>query len=1007
MRWLFKSLIYFLLVIAIHQVFATEYQFLQYRVEDGLNTDIIKCISQDDKGFIWIGTDEGLVQYNGNEFITYPQATTSPFVKQFIKLRNGKLLVLDDLGLTEIINDVDTVIFKPVLMGTRFPTDSTIWYPKSVFEDDQGNIWVGEPQSVVKYDGEKLQRFEFGPEHNSSSFIRSFNFVELAEGKLLISSYSGGFFLYDYSTGQLNQLKNNDFSGDISHMLLWNGEVYIGCNYGVYVITSFNEREIKTKQIKKDISVSHFLSLGPEQLLISSFLTEPFIYDKNKGFKELNYPLIAVNSSYESKGGNIWMATEKGLALLAPQIFTKISSGNENTYIESICVTADKSKVFFASKEHIRMYETGASEAEIFDVHNRGYYLSMRLTGDSLWVSNAQYIFLYSTSGRRISTWDLSEYGRYIFDINLDRNKNLWFTQEAAIGLKVIDKEGEVHVYGPSNGLNEELTVVRMGEHGIYAGSNNVKSYLYFKAYDDSVFTNISLPINFHMSSSFRVEDIATDDDGKVWLATSVGVLIQTSSSIERLDLDDKFDNQLVKLLVIQKGTPFVWFSTAYGLVQYNRTTHEYNVYDESHGLPSNSVNSRGLLVGAHEMWVGTSSGLAYSNYNFVDLKETPKPAIVRFYADSKPFLASALNKTQLSPHPNVEIYFSSPSFPANKVRYQYKVYDKDSAWLDLSSKNNLSLSKLRGGDYSVAFRAKKYGNYSWSKPMELNFSVEKAYYETNYFTLGIILLAVLIIYVTRIATTRLLKKRQQELEKLVAERTTELAEANKSLLERNQELDQFVYSTSHDLSAPLKSIRGLINIADVETDPSEHKSLLNRMEKSVIKLEKFIKEVISYSRNARLDVKKQPIHLKQMVEEILDHISHLEHFNKIKLNLQIDDDSIINSDETRIRIILNNLISNAVKFQRPDEKEPVVSIAFGDEEHFQKIIVSDNGQGIPEKYLDSIFNMFYRANVSSDGSGLGLYILRETVQKLGGRVNVESKEGEGSVFTVLIPKQN
>jgi ligand-binding sensor domain-containing protein len=127
---------------------AADYQFLQYRVENGLQTDIIKCIEQDSLGFIWIGSDEGVMQYNGNRFMHYPNASSSPFIKDFLKLRNGRLLVLHDLGLNEIINQVDTVIFKQILPGTRMPTDSSIWYAKSLFEDSQGNIWISEPQSV-------------------------------------------------------------------------------------------------------------------------------------------------------------------------------------------------------------------------------------------------------------------------------------------------------------------------------------------------------------------------------------------------------------------------------------------------------------------------------------------------------------------------------------------------------------------------------------------------------------------------------------------------------------------------------------------------------------------------------------------------------------------------------------------------------------------------------------------------------------------------------------------
>jgi signal transduction histidine kinase len=196
-----------------------------------------------------------------------------------------------------------------------------------------------------------------------------------------------------------------------------------------------------------------------------------------------------------------------------------------------------------------------------------------------------------------------------------------------------------------------------------------------------------------------------------------------------------------------------------------------------------------------------------------------------------------------------------------------------------------------------------------------------------------------------------------------------------------------------------------LINIANYEQDIKAQKSLLDRMNESVIKLETFIRDVISYSRNARLDVRKTNINLRDLIQETLDHISNLDHFHKIKFDISVHEDVFIASDETRLKIVLNNLLSNAVKFQRFDEEKlPLVHVSYGNEHGKHHIKVSDNGQGISEEYQDKIFNMFYRANVSSDGSGLGLYILKETLKKLDGEVQVKSKEGVGSEFIVSFP---
>lgn len=990
-----------MLIFTWQKAFSTEYQFLQYRIGDGLNTDIIKCVAEDDWGFIWIGTDQGLLQYNGHKFISYSQATKSPFIKDFIRLKDGRLLVLDDLGLTEIINEIDTVYFKRILEGTRTPTDSTIWYPKSLYEDSKGNLWIGEPQSVVIYNGSDLQRLNFEDKYNSSSFIRSFSFVELSNNKILIASNNGGFFVFDLSTNKLTTLETNGLQGDVNHLAAWNGEIYVAGNDGLYKFSSIDKTSAKIVLVRSYNTISYIQPINEKDLLLCSFLEPAFIYDAKGNFENLPYDMVTVNQAFKSSSDDIWLSTEKGLVLLKSQIFKGVKTERETVYVESLVQGKDKT-VYFLSKEHIRLYVPGAKEAKIFKVLIGGYYLSSLIRNDKLWASNASDILVYNMDGSLSQKFDFSKYGRFIFDMHLDKNGDIWLTQEASGGLKKIDRDNNIIFYGKEQGLNKELTVVRTNDTGIYVGTNSVEGYLYFKRYEDSVFTTISKPFEHSSLGDFRVEDIAFDSED-IWLATSVGLFRQTSQQIEKVELDDKFNNLLTKAVVCQQNTPYIWFANSYGLIQYNKYTGEYSVYDESHGFPSNTINSRSLLVNDDGIWVGTSNGIAYSHDDFTALKKTPQPYVIQFYADNRPYKYSTLSSTKLPSTPYLEMDISSPVYPGNKVIYQYKI-NGDSIWTSIPPGSLLTFSKLGSGHYNLSFRAKKFGNYTWSNPTHFEFTVQKEFYETLLFQIAVVLAAVMLIIGTRYITTRILRRRQEELERLVAERTDQLARTNKNLLERNRELDQFVYSTSHDLSAPLKSIRGLINIASYETDVEVQKELLQRMNTSVSRLEKFIRDVVSYSRNVRLEVKQRPILLKSLVEEVIEHISHIEYFPQIKFTVNINDEVVLKSDETRVRIILNNLISNAVKFQRigeVDEPEVVITHEFENNKH--KISVKDNGCGISEEHKEKIFDMFYRANTSSDGSGLGLYILKETVDKLGGIIEFKSEEDVGSEFIVRL----
>src|SRR5687768_4764530 len=177
-----------LLFVFVQAAYAQDYRFRQYRVEQGLPSDVVKALSQDSKGFIWIATDDGLVKYDGLKFTTYRSALRSQYVKGFLQTRDGRLLVIGDLDLVEIQNRIDTVIFKTLLRGARTAADSTIWYPKSLFEDQHGGVWLAESKSVVRLVDGKMKRYDFGDENHSSVFIRSFNFFEDSQRNLFTVS---------------------------------------------------------------------------------------------------------------------------------------------------------------------------------------------------------------------------------------------------------------------------------------------------------------------------------------------------------------------------------------------------------------------------------------------------------------------------------------------------------------------------------------------------------------------------------------------------------------------------------------------------------------------------------------------------------------------------------------------------------------------------------------------------------------------------------------------------
>ncbi|HET9130963.1 MAG TPA: PAS domain-containing sensor histidine kinase, partial [Terriglobia bacterium] len=219
----------------------------------------------------------------------------------------------------------------------------------------------------------------------------------------------------------------------------------------------------------------------------------------------------------------------------------------------------------------------------------------------------------------------------------------------------------------------------------------------------------------------------------------------------------------------------------------------------------------------------------------------------------------------------------------------------------------------------------------------------------------------------------------------------TEQKKIEKELKIRNTELDNFVYKVSHDLRAPLSSILGLVNLANMpgNTDnPGTYMSLIGR---KVEQLDHFISDVLSHSKNLKQDVTIEKVDLKQIIAGTFTDLSYLRTAEVVNTEIDILGSDFY-TDRWRLAEIFRNLISNAIKYRRMDIDRPTVKVTVRINDQEADISFSDNGIGIEPDKLLNIFEMFYRASTQSDGSGLGLYIVKNAVEKLGGQIDVFSR---------------
>lgn len=286
---------------------------------------------------------------------------------------------------------------------------------------------------------------------------------------------------------------------------------------------------------------------------------------------------------------------------------------------------------------------------------------------------------------------------------------------------------------------------------------------------------------------------------------------------------------------------------------------------------------------------------------------------------------------------------------------------------------------------------------------------------------IGVVSISTIILSATvkeRGEAQRKLEEFNENLETIVQERTKALneeintrkeaeekiARTNRELSKRNTELDNFVYSVSHDLRAPIASVLGLINLAKKDKDVSMKDMYLEMINKSALQQDDFIKEILDQSRNSRLEVKREEIMFEPLIDETFSQLKFaISAGQSVERVVTIDQKQPFYSDRWRLKVILNNIISNAIRYR--NGKDPVIKVNVNINENLASIAIQDNGKGIETEHLPNVYKMFYRATDDGAGSGLGLYIVKEAIDKLNGQIDIQSEVGKGTLVRFAIPE--
>ena len=781
---------------------AQQLQLLTYDMDEGLSRGLIKSVITDDLGFVWSATDEGVIRFDGQNPVFFREFLPGGFAKSFYKRRNGQFLAIHDLGILEIISKPDTTYFKQFLEGSTLDTDSLLYYPKILYEDQAGKLWIGEQESVVRYASGKITKFRFDAEDRAYSFYRNFSFAEDQFGILWTISYNGHLFYFDVGKDSFVNVPLPLSMTEVASMTRVSDNVFfIGAKEGLFRMKAGpNGSVLEFKKIASISRVSSGIVVNENEFYLGSF--DQGLYRANLDEEEINFtpisplPFPDIMALHFDQHG-LWVCSSEAIGLLHPVFFGQFPLGKDKfPPIESIQMATDGSKSFVVSSENLITlveYKNGQWEQGLnLPPPSDQAILHALKDKNGIWVGSftgeIHYYDFNKKSYQQIQGIRLrSDY--FSSDMLQDKQGNTWFCGNRQDGLIRIDSKGVLHKYPMSALLNNSVIAAGLEGQVIVNGRAD-SSYLFRYDPAKDQFVDISLPLPFALDQSFSIFDLFVDGPNSILLGTSKGLLIyeMSSKSVRQLNLQVVPEEEPVRAIAKSpKGT--LWLSTSKGLVKYEPDNQL--LFDPTSGLPSRTLKRQALQV-THDgtIWVGTARGL--SSFREVgEMLKTPQPILKSLRINGQKADIYSEKVRSFPYRSYLEADFISLSYPGDLIKYQYRILEIDSSWSPTRLENQVFYSSFEPGRYTFQVRAQKHGGLEWSTPRSYIFEIEPAWYQTWWaiflFVAGF---GLLLTGIVRLYNLRLIQQKKH-LEKIVKKRTEEINAQKNMIIEQKNEIIQ------------------------------------------------------------------------------------------------------------------------------------------------------------------------------------------------------------------------
>ncbi|BAX81901.1 sensor histidine kinase [Labilibaculum antarcticum] len=983
----------------------TNFRFYQYNKENKLNEELVKSIRQDSLGVYYFATDDGVLFLKNDHFepLTLPE-DKSGYFKELFKRKNGDLLAVSDDAIYKITNSVEQPEMELFIECNTDPSKPK--YPKHLFEDSKNDLWITDYNHIYRYKEGIVAKYKMDEKNMTSSYARSFQFLECDNGNMIVVSQKGWIYKFDSKHNAFIELDFNFNHIIQASFKIGPNEFLLGSSAGVVkILFDTQGKIIKNEVIVTDIIASCFEKISDNKLLLGTFfqgLVELDIADKNSIYSVGGFPYFTVNDIFLDDFGKYWVSTNSGAVVMEKKFFSYQFSTANSEYIISVNLTNEGS-VNFAGRNSVFNVDS-QKNIESIPFTFEGSLNVFKTFGD---------ITLLGTEQGRLNIFKGDDFlfnlkisDQAVTSIQIVSKKIAWVVANKEL-FKLNLTTGQVKSYFDSFQRKRIVQDICLDtKQNLYIGAQFKNSYLFKYDVDKNEIVNVSKPIPFAISEDFWVIDLELDRD-TLYMGTSEGLLKYTEKAFERINLGE-MSNSEVNSIVFDKQNS-IWVTTSKGVVRKRKT--DISLFTPEQGLPSKTFTNRNLLVDSeNNLWVGTSNGIAFAQISD-SIQRTPMPVV--YLADGEGVLPNQSGAISMSANSMLLLDVAASIYPQKRNKFQYctvQNYQKDSDWKELSAKNQILISDLKPGEYQICIRGKHEGNYAWSEHCIIELEVEQQWYLRWYTFFIEFLIIFLLIYVTNEYSKRRTQKNLLALEKIVSDRTMELQKVNENLATANIAKDKFLSIIAHDLRNPFNAIRGFSSILMKDSDilsKEESFELIETIYRSSDDTFKLLESLLEWANVQKGDFKlnAEGFDLKMLMEKNLSIHKSLGMLKGLDVKGEFEPVNVT-ADMAMIDTVIRNLMSNAIKFSFPGQTLELKSYKMKGDVVVQ---VSDQGVGMTEKQLNQLFKIdavsSSEGTANETGTGFGLMLSKEFVELNGGKIWAESVKDKGTSFFFSIPK--